>query len=94
MNIIYYAVRTNDLSDKNINLLIDSCFDMMLPCVISNPDDLVPAMYKFNNFENFVVYALKFKGEESVRKTVSNTFRLICNNYYVNSKYTKVSILN
>lgn len=89
MTIIYYATKTVDVNDKNVNILIDSCFDLLLPLVISYPDLLIPTMYKFNNFESFIVLCLKFKGEESVRKTVSNTFKNICNNYYVNSQYSK-----
>lgn len=93
LNIIHYAVRVNDLSDKNINILIDSCFDLVLPCIINNPDDLIPVMYGFNNFENFIISTLRFKGEESVRKTVSSTFKLICNNYQVNSQYSDVRFI-
>ena len=77
MMIIYYATRTTDLIDKNVNVLIDSCFDMLLPMVISNPDQLIPVMYNFHNFENFIICCLKFKGEESVRKTVSSVFKTL-----------------
>jgi len=75
--ILYHAVRINDSSEKNMHVLIDSCFDLILPCVIFNPDGLIPSLYNFNYFENFVVSSLRFKGDESVRKTVSNTYKVI-----------------
>ena len=89
MMIIYYATRTNDIVDKNINVIIDSWFDLLLPVIISQPDVLVPIMYSFKNFENFIVSWLKFKGDESVRKTVSNVFKTIWNNFHANSEYKK-----
>ena len=89
MMIIYYATRTNDIVDKNINVIIDSWFDLLLPMIISKPDVLVPTMYSFKNFENFIVSWLKFKGDESVRKTVSNVFKTIWNNFHLNSQYNK-----
>ena len=91
LSIIYYAVRVSEYNDKNISLLIDSCFDLLLPCIVNSPDELIPIMYGFNNFESFIVSTLRFKGNESVRKTVSNSFKLICNNYHQNSQFTTVS---
>lgn len=93
LSIIYYAIRVTDYNDKNISLLIDSCFDLILPCLINSPDHLIPVMYNYNNFENFIVSTLRFKGEESVRKTVSNTFKSLCNNYHKNSQFTKVNFV-
>jgi len=77
LSIVYYAVRVTDYTDKNISVMIDSCFDLLLPCIINSPDELIPILYGFNNFESFIVSSLRFKGNETVRKTVFNTFKLI-----------------
>ena len=94
MLITYYAVKNNDPNDKNINILIELCFDLILPCIIWRPDVLIPIFYKFHNIENFIVSSLKFKGDEWIRKTVAHVFRLICHNYQINSSYSKVNNFN
>lgn len=77
LQIVYYAVRTIDQGDKSITMLIDSCLDLVLPCVVANPDELIPVLYSFHNFEGFIVSALRYKGDENIRKNVSNTFKAI-----------------
>mmetsp|Transcript_1402 Transcript_1402/g.1597 ORF Transcript_1402/g.1597 Transcript_1402/m.1597 type:complete len:548 (-) Transcript_1402:2854-4497(-) len=89
MSIIYYAVRTNDVTDKNINILIDLCFDLMLPLIVWSPDTLIPVFYRFHSAESFIVSSLRFRGDECIRKSISKAFRLICNNFCVNSKHAK-----
>lgn len=91
MSIIYYAVRTNDVTDKNINILIDLCFDLMLPLIVWSPDTLIPVFYRFHSTESFIVSSLRFRGDECIRKSISKAFRLICNNFCVNSKHAKVN---
>jgi hypothetical protein len=93
LSIIYLATKNLDNVDKDIACLIDTCFDMIIPCIVANPDKLIPIMYSYKDLSSFIICSLKFKGDEGVRKTVSHSFKLICNHFDVNSKFSKVKLI-
>lgn len=58
--------------------LLQHALDLMLPCLIWQPDLLLKEIYDFANLEKLLICALTTTQSENARKAVERTFRTIC----------------
>mmetsp|Transcript_22808 Transcript_22808/g.22029 ORF Transcript_22808/g.22029 Transcript_22808/m.22029 type:complete len:133 (-) Transcript_22808:1665-2063(-) len=82
LHIIYKAVMFCDSQD--VSHLIQNSLDLLLPCVVWNPEKLLEEIYRFEHLESLLIRTLMFNSNESVRKSLERTFKVICTQLEIN----------
>lgn len=85
LNIIYKAVMFCDSTD--VSQLVQNSLDLLLPCVVWRPNQLLKEIYEFEHLESLLIRTLMFNQNENVRKSIEHTFRVICVQLDINPKH-------
>lgn len=89
------ADSTSHEQGKNeaLSELLQHALDLMLPCLIWQPELLLKEIYDFEHLEKLLVRALTQCSDESARRAVERTFRLICTHKLQRNRGTQGSVM-
>lgn len=65
-------------ANEALSELLQHALDLMLPCLIWQPELLLKEIYDFESLEKLLIRALTQTQDETARKAVERTFKTIC----------------
>ena len=79
LSIIYKAVMFCD--SPEVSSLVQNCLDLLLPCIVWRPNQLLKEIYQFENLESLLIRTLMHNQNENVRRSIERTFKIICKDF-------------
>ncbi|CDW85633.1 ubiquitin carboxyl-terminal hydrolase family protein [Stylonychia lemnae] len=77
--LLYLIHKSTQFSDSNeASSLVQNCLDLLLPCVVWKPNQLLKEIYEFHHLESLLIRTLMYSSNEQVRKSLERTFKIIC----------------
>jgi hypothetical protein len=70
-----------------VPLLVQNCLDLLLPCILWEPTQLMEQLYKFQHFERLMISGLIKSKNETIRKSIEQTFKVLC--HHIEDKQAK-----
>jgi len=77
-----YNIKQQDKNTSNqdpVPLLVQNCLDLLLPCILWEPNELMEQLYRFRQLEELLVSGLIKSKNEKIRKSIEQTFKVLCN---------------
>ena len=65
-------------TNEALSELLQHALDLMLPCLIWQPELLLKEIYDFEHLEKLLIRALTQTQDENARKAIERTFKIIC----------------
>lgn len=62
-----------------VSSLVQNSLDLLLPCIVWRPQQLMKEIYQFENLESLIIRTLMHNSNESVRRSIERTFKIISN---------------
>ena len=84
--LLYIIQKSTQVCDsKEVSSLVQNSLDLLLPCVVWKPNQLLKEIYEFEHLESLLINTLMFSSNENVRRSLEKTFKTICSDKMVRS---------
>lgn len=67
-----------NLQQDSVPLLVQNSLDLLLPCLLWDPQVLMSQLYKYEHFERLLISGLINSKSEKIRKSIEQNFRTLC----------------
>ena len=79
-------------STTEISQLVQNSLDLLLPCVVWKPNQLLKEIYEFEHLESLLIRTLMYSNNENVRKSLERTFKIICSEGIIQNNGSSLQI--
>ena len=68
-------------------MLVQNSLDLLLPCLLWDPQVLMSQLYRYEHFERLLISGLINSKSEKIRKSIEQNFKTLC--YHIEGQQAK-----
>jgi hypothetical protein len=73
--------------EDSVPQLVQNSLDLLLPCLLWDPQILMGQLYQYEHFEKLLIQGLIHNKSEKIRKSIEQTFKTLC--YHIQGQQAK-----